>query len=255
MSLCRKVRPEEVYAAYASELIQEREEKAREARIQNKGWTEGKIQFALKLEKISYRAVHAPLSPHEVRGIDWGNSDHVRMYHHNREKKLAEKLLEELKFTIIQKAEAWGRRWVRSKGLDADDFASVFRMEVFNFVKRGGDWPHGEYYIIESLEQNWKRRAIDLVRGESTNQREWERGMKSLDAEDVQVASREDVAAKAIIQATLADERLTRQDRSLLRLMYSDPKMSNQQLADELGLGHKETVRRIKARIKEHVTA
>ncbi|MGM0880902.1 MAG: hypothetical protein ACQEXQ_07630 [Bacillota bacterium] len=230
MKLWRKVSRADVFR-----LTFEEHQLIQESRLRNKNWTEGKIRWTKQLEKSVYRAL---LYPKKDSG--------------NYVQRITSILLLELDFTIEAKAQAYKRKWLRSTGLNADDFASVFREEVFRFIGGGGDWPNGDFYIIETLELAWKRRAVDLIRKETTKQRKWERGMEQIDASGKEHPDQcTNVEREAIIRAMLEDPSFTAEERQLFIAVYEDPEASNGELAKVLGYSHPETVRRIKKRIRD----
>ncbi|WP_139488128.1 hypothetical protein [Brevibacillus dissolubilis] len=151
--------------------------------------------------------------------------------------------------TIRSRAEDYGRRWA-GRGLSSHDFETVFWKEVWT-VCENYTW-YGEFTLYETIDLAIHRRAIDVIRKATSKKDRFQREIISLD-ESI-VPSNVDVEKQVWVKLLLEDDIFSQQERDLLYRLYTEPAMSLKDLAKDMGVRHHETIRRLRASIREKIT-
>jgi len=175
-------------------------------------------------------------------------------YSTNQTELAYEKLHVELSATIKANSRILGSRW-NNKRISSADFESKLFEEFWKLCKTYT--PNPKYYFVETFGQVLNKRKVDVIRAFTTNQREFENSMVSLEKEEQNghdIASDVDIEndflSKELIDQVLNDPSLTQQEKQLLQTIYDNPDSSYREIAVLVGLNHHQQVTRSLRKIK-----
>ncbi|HEU4963640.1 MAG TPA: hypothetical protein VFV52_07240 [Bacilli bacterium] len=155
---------------------------------------------------------------------------------------------------IRSRARKNGEKW-RNIRLCEADFESCFWGEAWNVIA-DYTW-HSGYYLYETLDLAFSRRALDLVRAALRKKRAiWSKSLPLADDfenfwPDEFVNIESEVTDQMVVDEMIGYWSLTNAERQLLVALLDDPEASLQELADRCGLPNKMSVSRMKDRLKQ----
>lgn len=151
---------------------------------------------------------------------------------------------------VEKKAAKHGRKW-RNKWIRYEDFYSVFWEKAWKAC-RSYSWAD-RFYLYEILDGRngvLERAAIDLARKETqTDKRRANSEALEFKGERNQAAVNTETEA---INRVYVSQTFNEKEQKVVSALWTDPGLSNAEIALMCGFGNKETVRRIRRKLTEY---
>lgn len=137
--------------------------------------------------------------------------------------------------------------------LDYGDFFEVMINAAVDTTNKYSS--NSDFSLFQTLQLVLKNRGIDLIRKAKANKRAiWHKAARLPDNFDTTYADdfnlENAVVQKILLEKIFKDPSLTEEERKLLKLMYDDPNITLDELANRMEWGYREKVRRTLKRIR-----
>lgn len=170
-----------------------------------------------------------------------------------------DRLLKRLDFVVKKKSKMCARKWMKMK-ITADEFESVFYEAIWKLCDGNdesiGYTPYGVYYFYETLDLVLERREIDLVRKYTTKQGMFELSIlplriyaEGIISDGVNIESR--IVNEQFCIEIISDSILNKEELDLLSIIYENPDLSYEKIAELMGFKHHEQIRRALKKINK----
>ncbi|MFC9354901.1 hypothetical protein [Arthrobacter sp. NPDC057013] len=141
----------------------------------------------------------------------------------------------------LNRSAKWYAKKFKQYGIPEGEFLNEYLEELFRHVQTVS--PHPSYYFYESFKPLLKYRSIDVARRYTSNQKQFERSMKSLEAiqekkkKDTIIDTSMNVELQVMVKEDmLNNEMLTEQERQLLKVMHMYPNLKKNEVCEAIGI-------------------